>query len=243
MAYRILTATGSTKSTLWTLGRAKAHVASAGGRGDASNGPSLARAKDAIEVAIGRWNLEHGWNLRTKAADAISTVASTSTYDLPSDLNHIYSVRLDGSQDSPLTPISRREFDRLWVDQAMTGTPYHYMYFRLGQDNLIELWPVPSGVFTLTVRYYALITVPSSDDEFLDVPDRYVGSLLKMARAEYLSVLGGKEKMYARIKAEAEHELRLAKREDRHRPDQVGRLRSRAERGVATRAYSTRLGD
>ena len=86
----------------------------------------------------------------------IATVASTSSYALPSDFLAFERVELnDGNDITRLTEYGYNDLATMDVDQA-TGFPSKYAY----RDYQIRLYPIPDAVYTVTVYYWRMVGPP-----------------------------------------------------------------------------------
>lgn len=87
--------------------------------------------------------------------------------------DRLLSVSISGDDPQPLEPISLQTFDEL--STSVTGQPRYYAYDTTQSDLSngvtvmhFRLWPVPDGVYTLTVRYTRIYEVIAD----ADYPDR-----------------------------------------------------------------------
>lgn len=117
--------------------------------------------------------------------------ATVSTYFLPTPIKRPHSVRLLTNEREVLWK-EEREIKRQFADIASGGTPIWYNTFNQSnwstgrQNGVARFFPIPSQIDTARVWYYRPIAEPSTGTDNLDVPDRYIYSLLEMARAYYL---------------------------------------------------------
>lgn len=82
----------------------------------------------------------------------VSATVSTSSYTLPADMYQIRAAFVDATDDTPLQQIS---VDELRSRIATTGTPKAFAL--RGRTMLFD--PQPDTAFTLSVRYYASISI------------------------------------------------------------------------------------
>lgn len=78
-----------------------------------------------------------------------NTVVGQKDYtlsDIATDVDTIYSMY---HTDGPVKSLSRRELDQIDYDAASTGVPYAYVEW----DGTLSLYPTPSDVRQITVRY------------------------------------------------------------------------------------------
>ena len=107
-------------------------------------------------------NYNHDWQELTKEA-TITTVASQSAYDLPSDYSHqLARTHWDETNKWRLQgPISPQGWQWLQSSSlASTGPRYR---FRV-QDNKINIHPTPGGVLTFKYQYSSNAWITDPDD-------------------------------------------------------------------------------
>jgi hypothetical protein len=227
-----------------TFAQAKINVArTIGGSNDADQ---LTIAGDAIKVAIEEWNLRQKWNflLVDNSATLIPLVAGTQSYQLPTAMREPYDARLVTTNKRTLQYAEQSEIDRVIRDQTVMGVPAYYNLFRGGatfdaaspasQAGWIRLYPMPNystTVGSLYVKYYRTITEPVADIDILDVPDRYVYSLLTMAKYYYLVDKDAESARTDHHRELAERLFREAERDDQEYQDEDLRLKSQMEYG------------
>lgn len=119
-----------------------------------------------ISASEGHWR----WLEKTASFD---TVASQMTYDLPTDMDlsghKVYSLR---QKDSPvkLIQMNQRRFDELEPNPTAEGNPYWYVPW----GNTIRLYPIPSAVITMYLRYIKTVTaLTDSAASTTDIPDKF----------------------------------------------------------------------
>jgi len=97
------------------------------------------------------------------ANTTLTTTASTATVDLPSD----YIDELDvfhASENTPLVKSSIPELDNAYFandDSTGTGKPTNYSVLA----TQVKLHPIPDGVYSLTLHYYAFPETLSDDSD------------------------------------------------------------------------------
>jgi len=115
-------------------------------------------------------NTKKLWRFNLITAADITTVSGTQTYALPADFWRIYNTRKKNDIDYALTAISEHTLDLVFASQnAITGFPYVTADFNIYRDGTLKLFPIPDGVYTITVRYFKLIGKPSGCEN-LDMP-------------------------------------------------------------------------
>lgn len=216
-----------------TLGQAKVIVARVIGNEEDST--TLARAYDAIRMAVGEWNRRHQFDANAFTHADIDVTAGTASYDLPSNLLHVYDVRLETSQRT-LAFIRRRLYDRAMWDQNAQAYPTHYTLFGSGNSGQIVLLPTPDAAETLRIRYYAGIVVPTDNDTGFGLPDRFAWGIVYKAKALLVMDKNAEDARIPIWLREAERAFREARSDDVERPDEDLRMIPSMEH--RRRAYS-----
>src|SRR6185437_7958326 len=104
-----------------------------------------------------------------------STVAGTSTYPQPANLGKDRSLHFTvTSQVGELTSVGLRTLDR---SVSVSGVPR--LYALTGSN--IQLYPVPDGVYTLELRYWAQPAQLVNDTDTPSIPADYHDMLLYWA--------------------------------------------------------------
>jgi len=218
----------------WNFAKAKRFVARAIG-GGTPNDEDLSEAADWINLGIDEMNRRRTWKALQKESADIAVSSGTDSYDLPSDLNHIYAVRMIGSNDRPLHPVETRDMNRAVYGDLDTysGVPRFYTTFLTGENNQIQVFPVPGADDTLRVYYFRLITELTMDEETLNFPKKWRSAILYKARANMLADHDAETSRLRYWMQEAERAFRQARADDTTRPDRNPRWKSQAEVGVA----------
>lgn len=168
--------------------------------GGANDADQLTIAGNAINQAIEEWNLRQKWNflLIDNSLSPIAIAAGQQNYQLPTALREPYDARLIVTNKRSLQYIEQRDIDRVIRDQTVTGVPVYYNLFRGSNDfaagtpasqaGWIRLYPTPNynQAGDLYVKYYRTISQPALDTDYVDMPDRYIYSLLTMAKYYFL---------------------------------------------------------
>lgn len=127
------------------------------------------------------------WRFNLIKAATITSTAGKPDYALPADLWQLYSVRKEDDIDYQLTTLRERQFDVLFQSQNnIDGFPYVTALFNIYRDGTLRLFPTPDSTYQFTLRYFQLITKPSSDGEPLDMPSPFqvvckYGALARLA--------------------------------------------------------------
>lgn len=212
-----------------TYGRAKAWVAKGVGRSNDLD--TIANAGDAIWSAIQEWNARHAFNFLSKTHTDIPLVSGTRAYDLPSDILHIYSVRVEGGNDQPLRFINQQHWDRMrfFEETEITGVPTLYSLYGSGLTGQILLIPTPDITDNLRIKYFRAITEPTGESDLFDVPKRWVWGILYLAKANLLADHDAENPRTAYWAAKAEKYFQQARADDMRRMDADTRFLAAAE--------------
>lgn len=141
------------------------------------------------------------------------------TYNLPTPIKRAHSVRLI-TNERTLTWKDMREIDRVYLSQTGESGPRYYNHFNdesfttARQYGRLRLFPIPGFVDTCRVRYHRPIAEPSADADILDMPDRYVYSLLTLARYYFLILFDSEMSRVGEHKERAEMLFRSAVKDD-----------------------------
>jgi hypothetical protein len=74
-------------------------------------------------------------------------------------------------------------FQKFIEKQTDTGKPYLYTLRNVDQDGLISFYPVPDGIYTITVQYYKRIPQLANNDDTLLIPIEFENFII--LRAQY----------------------------------------------------------
>ncbi|MAH45221.1 hypothetical protein CMI37_05295 [Candidatus Pacearchaeota archaeon] len=130
---------------------------------------------------INLWLNRYGRNVAkiTKCLEGygeITTVASTVSYDLPT--NH-FEVKLMKRDDIGQVDLKTMNYLK-GINRTTEGTPRNYLPF----DDQVYLYPVPDDAYTMNVWSYMVPTWMSADNTNFDIEDeRIVDIVLKMVIA------------------------------------------------------------
>lgn len=104
----------------------------------------------------------------------IVTAAGDPTYALESEFWKVYNARKTSDIDYALTTMRQVDFDNIFVSQSnINGYPYVMVIRNTFRDAQVTLFPTPDGIYTFVIRYFKLISKPSGDEEYLDLPEPY----------------------------------------------------------------------
>lgn len=106
---------------------------------------------------VNRAQLWIAWKADILALEATTaTVASQSSYSFPNAYRKIYSLRLiDGLQSRKLTCVMPWEMDQKVPSPSSQTTQRSSFYTPFKDTGTFELFPIPDGIYTLTLRYSA----------------------------------------------------------------------------------------
>lgn len=106
-------------------------------------------------------------------AFSLSTTPGDATYELPSNFARLIDF-FNEETHRPLTPLNIREFDE---QPKSEGTPYAYTVI----GNKLTLYPTPSVIVPLTLRYWRLPAEMIQPSDVPEVPTQYQELLLAWA--------------------------------------------------------------
>lgn len=138
---------------------------------------------EALDYIQDRFRFENTRNLCT-----FTTVASTQTYTLPSEYNHLMSV-WDVTNQVRLT---KRDDNWASANQDTTNTskPTDYVHYK----NWIALYPVPDGAYSIRVRHKATQAELSADGDTPVIPEAWHTAVWRYARYLYWEAEGDVQK-------------------------------------------------
>ena len=152
---------------------------------EARTGYDFRSARFALNMLLMEW-ANRGVNLWTMASNSETLVASTATYNLPSDCVDVLDVVLRTNvanvatqQDLKLSRIAMPTYATI-PNKLSTGRPLQYMVDRQLAPT-ITLWPIPDGVQTWTLFYYYLRRLDDAGSTAslnADVPFRFYPALV-----------------------------------------------------------------
>ena len=144
---------------------------------------TTALVKRMVNSAINEFCTFKNWDwMETSASLSISN--ATRGYTLASTVGKV--VGIHDSNGAPLTEVSRDTYYDMYRGDATTGSPTHYCVDGADDTNTyvtIQVWPVPTGSATLTVRNRRRLTDLSSDGDIPKIPPQYHWVLVDLAVA------------------------------------------------------------
>ena len=137
------------------------------------------RIPEFIALAEARFNRELRTRVMETVSTAISTVAGTREYSLPTGFVQMKEFHLSTDPLTPLAYITPEMMTRLWAGSA-TAKP---QVFTIIADN-VRLGPGPDAVYTTSMLYYKTFTALSdsatTNEMLTNNPDVYLyGTLLE----------------------------------------------------------------
>ncbi len=101
------------------------------------------------------------------------TVAGQMPYSLPSAIDltgkKMFTIR-DAVSGNKLIYYDQRRFDEIEPNPTASGNPLYYTYWATG----LKLYPIPSGILTMSVRYIKKITAVLDDTTTTtELPDKW----------------------------------------------------------------------
>jgi len=155
--------------------------------------PSTEITSADIVNQAGRHMFTFSWKFRVRPSTPVTTTASTSYANLPTDVGEIITARMrDGLNDS----IELTSYDKLLLirnGSLSTGRQFHAAvsyYNATGDDSptaaltpRLELAPTPTAVDTIDIIYRAKWSELSDDDDIAAVPDFAESLLILYVRA------------------------------------------------------------
>jgi hypothetical protein len=183
----------------------------------AARAEALDAAKDAIEETLEDWDTRRDWKYTQIVAPDITLAANATTFDLPTSFKKPYVAYLVTSRTS-LSYIERANWHRVMPGSTDGGVSRWYTLYNDATTGKGDLFPKSGSADTLVVLYHRGITYRDGDNEFLDIPRRWQGYVLKGAKA--LLTLGKESRKSDAYFALYEAGLKKAKEDDQRLPDQ-----------------------
>ena len=114
---------------------------------------------------------------------------------------------------------SQPELDMMFARQSDQGPPEWYNIFNPASfsqalNAIVRVFPIPQSSDTGVFRFFRPITIPATDGDYLDAPDRYVRPLLWMARYFFLLAEEGDTARTQKYEGLGEAGLRWAMADD-----------------------------
>lgn len=135
-------------------------------------------------------NRRQSWLFNLITGPNITTVAGTSEYDLPADFARAYSVRKQDAIDFTLSMIGQKNFDTRFQSQAqISGLPFLAVVKNTFRGGVIQLFPTPDGVYTISLNYFKLIGRFTQDSDTLDLPLQYESVVTNGAQAKMMATV------------------------------------------------------
>jgi hypothetical protein len=168
-----------------------------------------AKGKEALNLMLKTWGADPKPKLWQVTNGTVTLIASTASYALTSARKVISVRRRTSSVDTPLTPMSRQEYDDFPTKSA-SGMPYQWYFDPQRASRTLYVVNVPDATIaastTLPYTYLRVIEdIDALDDDF-DVPQEWT-EVLKFGLAARLALTYRKHITdptgYAEIKSRA----------------------------------------
>jgi hypothetical protein len=107
-------------------------------------------------------------------------------YSLPSDCDGIIGLR-QAITDTDLTPVDIRTFDRYLPDPTATAEPqiFALVGFDTSKNWQMTLYPIPTSVMNLQLRYYYMPSDMSSGSDTPVLPEKFQDAIVFLALMNY----------------------------------------------------------
>lgn len=127
----------------------------------------------------------HDWNALAQTI-VIPTVAGTSTYTLTGSGQRFKTdFVFNATQDIEMrqAPVKWMEAQQYLADTTQRSAPTYYVYEGVsGEDNQVNVWPIPDNVYSLRFYLYVPQNDFSADTDVVKVPPHLV-TMLAYAKA------------------------------------------------------------
>lgn len=175
-----------------------------------TSGYQLNSARRSLNLLFLEW-ANRGLNLWTIEQGALSFIASTNFYNLPTDTVNILTAVINDTNDIAIDRISRAEYLNI-PNKTTTGRPSQYYVER---TNVPKLYVYPSPDKAYSFKYYRIRRIQDSGQytNTLDVNFRFL-PCLTAGLAYYLSLKIAPERTQS-LKLFYEEEFARAAAEDR----------------------------
>ena len=124
---------------------------------------------------------------------SLSISSSTRAYTLGATCGFI--LNMHDSNGVVLNEVSRDTYFDMYRGDATTGSPTVFCVDGMDTSNLVtvQVWPVPTGSATLTVRCRRRVADLSSDGDIPNIPTQYHYALVSLAAAMVREWEGGQD--------------------------------------------------
>jgi len=186
---------------------------------------SLYRCGQFINRAIKELNTRP-WKALLNSGTNLTTIAGTRDYTLDSQFYKESKVqRLDDNSKPCATLIYQdwETFQSRFNEQADQSTPAIYTLRNVDQDGIISIYPIPDKVYTLTVQYYARISMLEDNDDTLLIPVEFENYIILRAQF-YLLDLFHHERSEMK-EQQSNNQMAMLIRADEIHPDNASRFR------------------
>lgn len=186
---------------------------------------SLRRCGQFINRVIKELNTRP-WKALLTTGTNISVVAGTRDYSLDSLFYKESKVQRLDDNSKPVYTLQYMDweaFQSLLHQQADQAAPMMYSLRNTHTDGIISIYPIPDKDYTLTVQYYARISLLTNADDSLTVPIEFENYIINKAQY-YLLDLFHHERT-AEKKAACEEDMARLIRADEIHSDNNARIR------------------
>lgn len=190
--------------------------------GGQANPTQQAVAKAAIVDAIRTLDSRHNWEFTLITLPDFPIVTGTDTYPLVLPgfkVKRVHSARLKINKRT-LVFVRQRQVDRVIRDQEQQQIPLAYTEVLTPVGISMKLFPIPSVGDTAQVRVYRTIKDAYSDNDPLDVPDRYLPAVLAWGRYHFLIDRNALDPRADNFLSIAEQRYQDARTDDVGQPDE-----------------------
>lgn len=166
-------------------------------------------ARQWSDEMLNRWLNEGAKDMARKAevlqasAD-IDGVDGTQAYNLPANAVRVHRATWSNDGEDTSYPLEYRDFQSAdavwWTQQAVTqGTPHLFTMWGVPGAVQITLYPTPSVNGTLSLMYYRLPVVATTDSATLDIPMGWEDTVY--AYATYMAMMQDRDQRWQSQKA------------------------------------------
>jgi len=175
----------------------------------------------------------------------IPVLAGVQRYNLPLAFHKPYTARLLNNAQ-PLEYVKLREIDRKFALQTPSAIPAVYTIYNVhafsvaAQHHHIRLFPIPSGVDNMLLKYYRTMDPASTT---LDIPDEFLYVFLDDARVHLLESKAEDDPRLPILMASVQKGIaRCIAEDDEESEDEDIRLMSQMEAGASWYVRNRDLG-
>lgn len=145
---------------------------------------SLYRCGQFINRAIKELNTR-AWKALLTPNTNITTITNTRTYSLDAPFYRESKVQRLDSSNKPSYTLDYRDWEQFQIQcqqQSINSAPLIYTLRNTFNDGLIDFYPIPDQVYTITVQYYARIPQLVNNDDTLLIPIEFENFIIIRAQ-------------------------------------------------------------